>query len=83
MVDKIREYAAEKGRKVYIQANGNNRYVDFQVNPMFFEWSLKDGRMDASMPQIMKWKSTVDYGKSLVDPGVPVVFFHHLPFTEL
>ena len=88
MSDRIREHAEKSGKKVYITANGNNRYVDFQTNALWEEWVLKDGRMDGSISLIMKWKSMIDTGRMLGGEGIPVVFFHDwgptgIPFKEL
>ncbi|MEW5945184.1 MAG: hypothetical protein AB1742_03200 [bacterium] len=87
LTKRLREYAASKGRKIYITANGNNKYVDYQTNNLWIDWTLKDGRMDAGVPLIMKWKTLVEDGKALAG-NVPVVFFHDwgpmgIPFKTL
>lgn len=50
LADKIREYAAGKGRKVFITANGNNRYVDFQIDGLWYEWIIRDEKTGATVP---------------------------------
>ena len=76
----IRAYAASKGRRVLISANGLARYVDLQVLGVWGRWRAKDGSVDLSQSQIQEWASLVAFGRSLAGDCVPVVFFHDWGF---
>lgn len=81
LTDGIRSYAASKGRKVLISANGLARYVDLQVLGVWGHWKTRDGRIDLSAAQLDDWASTVAAGRSLAGSRVPVVFFHDWGFN--
>jgi len=78
--DAIRQYAAKKGRRVLISANGLARYVDLQVLGVWGLWRTKDGRVDLSESQLDDWAATVARGRALAGRRVPVVFFHDWGF---
>ncbi|QNN21385.1 hypothetical protein HED60_03560 [Planctomycetales bacterium ZRK34] len=77
MVDRLRDYAKSKQRRVYISGNGLARYVDLQVLGVWGLWRVDDrGRVDLSESQMDAWAATVQSGRSLVGRRVPVVLFH-------
>jgi hypothetical protein len=80
LTDAIRSYAAKKGRRVLVSANGHARYVDLQVLGVWGEWRVKGGRVDLSESQIHTWGSTVRAGWALAGRRVPVVLFHDWGF---
>ena len=47
LTDRIRAYAGEKGRTVYISANGIAKYVDLQVLGVWGNWAMRDGHIDS------------------------------------
>jgi hypothetical protein len=76
ITDELRAYAASKGRRVYISANGMAKYVDIQVQNMGVESSRKyEGQLDLSESWIDKWNSSVRRGWDVAGRKVPVVFF--------
>ncbi len=88
MCDTLRNYAHKKGKNIIITANGNNKFVDFQINPMFYKWKMEEnGKINWSPSYLFTWKSVVDKGKALVNKDVPVVFFHDwgfvIPWSEI
>jgi len=81
LCDKIREYAASKGRTVYINDNGLNHHVDLQIQWMSrHEWKLVGERIDCSVPFMSRWRGVVLGGWSMAGKRVPVVFFHDWGF---
>ena len=80
LTDAIRAYAAGKGRRVLISANGLARYVDLQVLGVWGQWRAKDGSVDLSQSQVQEWASIVASGRALAGDRVPVVFFHDWGF---
>jgi len=80
LTDAIRAYAASKGRRVLISANGLARYVDLQVLGVWGRWRVKDGAVDLSESQLQEWASTVAAGWALAGKRVPVVLFHDWGF---
>jgi len=80
LTDAIRAYAATKGRRVLINANGLARYVDLQVLGVWGHWRTKDGHIDLSESQLEQWGSTVAAGWDMAGRKVPVVLFHDWGF---
>jgi len=80
MTDRIREYAASRGRKVLISGNGLARYVDLQVLGVWGLWKAKGGKIDLSTSLVDQWSGTVAAGRAMADGPVPVVFFHDWGF---
>lgn len=77
MVDRLREYAASKHRRVYISGNGLAKYVDLQVLGVWGLWRVDErGRVDFSASQTDAWASIVRSGRALAERRVPVVLFH-------
>jgi len=76
----IRAYAASKGRRVLLSANGLARHVDLQVLGVWDRWRVRDGAVDLSESQAEEWASTVAAGWALAGRRVPVVFFHDWGF---
>jgi hypothetical protein len=80
--DRLRAYAAKKGRRVWIAANGLNRYVDHQIqnlwdNQLFLD---KEKRLDASR-SLMGWgRELVLRSRTLLGRDVPIVVFHDWGF---
>ncbi len=88
LCDHIRAHAAQVGREVSINANGLNKYVDFQVAGFWIEWAGERRRVTTSASYLKKYRSTVLQGCELAGKQVPVVFFHDwgfdgFPFSEL
>ncbi|MCX7047889.1 MAG: hypothetical protein NTX50_20690 [Candidatus Sumerlaeota bacterium] len=80
LTDRIRAYAAEKKRRVYISANGLARYVDLQVLGVWGYWSAPGGKIALSQSQIPTWRTLVAQGQELAERRVPVVLFHDWGF---
>ena len=80
LTDRIRAYAASKGRRVLLSANGLARYVDLQVLGVWGEWRTEDGRVDLAESQIQTWGATVAAGWARAGRRVPVVLFHDWGF---
>lgn len=80
LTDAIRAYAAAKGHRVLINANGLARYVDLQVLGVWGNWRTKEGRIDLSESQLDPWGSTVAVGWGMAGRKVPVVLFHDWGF---
>lgn len=77
MTDELRAYALNKGRRVFISANGMAKYVDIQVQNMGMESVKKyEGQLDLSENWIDKWNLIVRKGWDVAGHKVPVVFFH-------
>lgn len=75
LTDRIRAYAASKGRRVFISANGLVRYVDLQVLGVWYRWRVKDGQVDLGRSQLSVWRKLVVEGHALAGKRVPVVLF--------
>ncbi len=82
LTDRIRAYAREKGRTVWISANGLAPYVDLQVLGVWGQFSTRDGRVDLSENQLPHWRSLVRRGHLLAGKRVPVVLFHDWGFGD-
>ncbi len=82
LTDRIRAYAGEKGRTVYISANGIAKYVDLQVLGVWGDWAMHDGHIDLSESQLSTWRSTVKQGRGTAGRRVPVVLFHDWGFGD-
>ncbi len=82
LTDRIRAYAAEKGRPVLISANGLAKYVDLQVLGVWGQWAVKDGHIELSDNQLPYWRSLVTRGRRLAGSDVPVVLFHDWGFGD-
>lgn len=80
LCDAIRAYAAAKGRRVLLSANGLAPYVDLQVLGVWGLWRVKDGAIDLAESQLDEWAATVASGRALARRPVPVVFFHDWGF---
>ncbi|HUT32610.1 MAG TPA: hypothetical protein VNE39_03935 [Planctomycetota bacterium] len=80
LCDAIRAYAASKGRRVLLSANGLAPHVDLQVLGVWGLWRVKDGSIDLSESQLDDWAATVARGHALARRRVPVVFFHDWGF---
>lgn len=82
LTDRIRAYAAERGRTVLISANGIAKYVDLQVLGVWGDWVVRDGRIDLSENQLPRWRRLVESGRRTVGRRVPVVLFHDWGFGD-
>lgn len=82
LTDRIRQYAASRGRRVLISANGIARYVDLQVLGVWGAWRTPGGHIDLSDNQIAYWRSLVMRGEAVAGKKVPVVFFHDWGFGD-
>ncbi len=80
LTDAIRAYAGQKGRRVYLSANGLAKYVDLQVLGVWGLWKTRDGQVDLSESQMPDWHRTVREGWYEAGKKVPVVFFHDWGF---
>jgi len=80
LCDAIRAYAAGKGRRVLLSANGLAPYVDLQVLGVWDHWRVKDGSVDLSESQIEDWAAIVSSGHATARKRVPVVLFHDWGF---
>ncbi|GBC99720.1 hypothetical protein HRbin17_02251 [bacterium HR17] len=80
LVERIREFARQRGRQVFICANGIAPFVDFQVRGVWDLWRVKEGRVDLSASQIRDWARIVRDGWFVAGRKVPVVFFHDWGF---
>jgi hypothetical protein len=76
----IRAYAASKGRRVFISANGLARYVDLQVLGVWDAWRIRGDRVELGGSQLDAWSQSVRRGHALAGHRVPVVFFHDWGF---
>lgn len=76
LTDRIRDDAHQKGRRVFISANGLARYVDLQVLGVWDQWLVKDGQIDLAQNQLPYWRGLVTQGHELAGQRVPVVLFH-------
>ncbi|MBI5833200.1 MAG: hypothetical protein HZB16_12965 [Armatimonadetes bacterium] len=82
LTDRIRTYAAEHGRRVWISANGLARYVDLQVLGVWGNWTMRDGHIDFAEDQLPIWRTMVKRGEALAGRRVPVVLFHDWGFGD-
>ncbi len=82
LTDGIRAYAAGKGRRVLISANGLAPRVDLQVLGVWGEWRVNNNRVEVGDSQLATWAGTVRRGHALAGRKVPVVFFHDWGFGE-
>lgn len=80
LTDAIRVYAASRGRRVLISANGLAPYVDLQVLGVWENWRTKDGRVDLAQSQLHEWRSLVVTGCGMAGRKLPVVLFHDWGF---
>ncbi|MCL4206240.1 MAG: hypothetical protein KJ000_27465 [Pirellulaceae bacterium] len=80
LTDRIRSYAAEKQRKVYLSGNGIVPYVDLQVLGVWDRWAVRDGRIDLGESQVPAWRAVVQRGRQVAGRAVPVVLFHDWGF---
>ncbi|MCS7192819.1 MAG: hypothetical protein NZ937_07560 [Armatimonadetes bacterium] len=87
IVEKIREFARQRNKKVFVCANGIAKFVDFQVRGIWDLWKLKDGRVDLNFSQMKDWASVVREGWFVSGRKVPVLLFHDwgfgFPWTEV
>ncbi len=82
LTDRIRAYAAERGRSVWISGNGLVRYADLQVLGVWNHWQVRDGRIDLTESQLPVWRGLVRRGHDLAGKPVPVVLFHDWGFGD-
>lgn len=82
LTDRIREYAGEKRRTIYISANGIAKYVDLQVLGVWGRWRTTDGHIDLFDSQLPVWRSIVLQGQDVAGKAVPVVLFHDWGFGD-
>ncbi|MEI7731644.1 MAG: hypothetical protein WCO56_18870 [Verrucomicrobiota bacterium] len=82
LTGRIRAYAREKGRPVFISANGLARYVDLQVLGVWGQWQVEQGRMNLAANMLPEIRSLVQRGQELAGHRVPVVLFHDWGFGE-
>jgi len=82
LTDRIRAYAAQQGRTVYLSGNGLAKYVDLQVLGVWGHFTTRDGHLDLSENQLPVWRSAVVRGRELAGKPVPVVFFHDWGFGD-
>ncbi|MFQ6098178.1 MAG: hypothetical protein ACE5O2_10675, partial [Armatimonadota bacterium] len=82
LTDRIRAYAAQKGRTVLISANGIAKYVDLQVLGVWGRWTTRDGHIDLTDSQLPQWRSLVLQGRDVAGKKVPVVLFHDWGFGD-
>ncbi len=82
LTDRIRTYAHQQDRTVWISGNGLTRYVDLQVVGVWNRWLVTNGQVDLSQNQIQTWHDLVGKGRELTDQTVPVVLFQDWGFGE-
>jgi hypothetical protein len=82
LTERIRSYAAEKQRKVYLSGNGIVPYVDLQVLGVWDRWAVRDGHIDLSQSQVPVWRTLVQRGCQIAGRRVPVVLFHDWGFGD-
>ncbi len=79
-VTHIRAYAVEKSRRVWIAANGLNRWVDYQIGGggVLFNFPRgSNGQLDCTSSYLADWRSYYKKSKELLNgKEVPIVFFH-------
>ncbi len=80
LTDAIRAYAAGKGRRVLLSANGLAPYVDLQVLGVWDAWRTREGSVDLEESQLDEWAATVRAGWARAGRRVPVVLFHDWGF---
>jgi len=82
LTDRLRDYAKDHHRTLFISANGIARYVDLQVVGIWGNWRTQEGRVDLSESQLPVWRSLVRRGRALAGKRVPVVLFHDWGFGD-
>lgn len=80
ITDRIRAYASQTNRQVFLSANGLVRYVDLQVMGVWNQWLLKDGQIDLTTDQLPVWRGLVTQGRELAGKRMPVVLFQDWGF---
>jgi hypothetical protein len=76
LTERIRAYARERGRSVFLSANGLARHVDLQVLGVWGAWTTRDGLVDIDESKVAYWRSIVLRGHEAAGKPVPVVLFH-------
>lgn len=76
LTQRIREYAASRGRRILISANGFAPYVDLQVAGTWNDGMIIGQGVDLAEDAIPRWRSRVLEGWRIAGKRVPVVFFH-------
>ena len=82
LVERIRAYAAARGRTVLVSANGIAKHVDLQVLGVWGRWRTENGHIDLRESQLPSWRSLVEQGHEVAGRRVPVVLFHDWGFGE-
>ena len=79
-VSHIRAYAARRNRRVWIAANGLNRWVDYQIGGGGAIWNFPrspDGRLDCTSSYLTDWRSYHARSRELLDGrDVPIMIFN-------
>ena len=80
LTDRIRAHARERGRRVWLDANGLAKYVDLQVLGIWGNWTTEGGHIALRDNRLETWRAQVLRGRQLAGRRVPVVFFHDWGF---
>jgi hypothetical protein len=81
IMDAVREYSAKKGRYVLVAANGLNEYVDYQIEGVWNNWKVDNGKLDISPCYIDTWRRKLAASNELLGFEVPLLIFHDWGFT--
>lgn len=76
----IRAYAARRHRRVWLAANGLNRWVDFQIGADLYFWQFprsRTGQLDCTSSYLSYWRSYYAKSRALMNgKDVPIMIFH-------
>ncbi|MGC9261557.1 MAG: hypothetical protein ACP5I8_15955 [Phycisphaerae bacterium] len=79
-VTHIRAYAAKQHRRVWIAANGLNRWVDYQIGGGGTIWNFprsSNGQLDCTSSCLADWRSYYKRSTELLNgKEVPIMIFH-------
>ncbi|MDA8377961.1 MAG: hypothetical protein M0Z50_13070 [Planctomycetia bacterium] len=79
-VTHIRAYAARRHRRVWIAANGLNRWVDYQIGSGAAIWQFPrtpNGQLNCTSSYLSDWRSYYQYSKELLNgKEVPIMIFN-------
>lgn len=77
-VTHLRAYAAHLHRRVWIAANGLNRWVDYQMGGCSGNFPLSpDGQLSCTGSNLAHWRAAYERSQELMDgKNVPIMVFH-------
>ena len=79
-VTHIRAYAAQQRRRVWIAANGLNRWVDYQIGADLYLTKFPrspNGQLDCTASYLADWRLFFERSRELLDgKDVPIMIFH-------